>query len=98
MEFIRQVWSPTHATPSHASHATPSQTKRRTPTKQAHRYTQTKNTYLSLQQRQGLLEHTIALQRRSRITVLQTAVVDAHDLVGALDHLGVDGALDRLLW
>ena len=61
-----------------------------------HKFTTT--THLRLQQWQGLLEHTIALQRGSRITVLQAAVIDTYDLVGALDHLSVDGALDRLLW
>ncbi len=52
---------------------------------------------LLLQPRQGDPEGGVAVQRGRGIAVLQTAVVDGHDLVGGGDHVRVDGALDGLL-
>jgi hypothetical protein len=52
---------------------------------------------LLLQVGQCLLQHPVSLQRRGGVPVLQAAVVDGHDLVGGLDHLRVDGALDGFL-
>ena len=46
---------------------------------------------------QELSEDTLALERGSRVTVVEATVVGGNDLILGKDHLGVDQSLDALL-
>lgn len=42
-----------------------------------------------LEERKRLLKHSIPLETGGRITVLQSSVIDAHDLIGGRNEAGV---------
>lgn len=50
-----------------------------------------------LELRQELLEDTLTLERWGWVSVVEAAVVSADDLVGRLEHLGVDETLNAVL-
>ena len=43
------------------------------------------------------LQNTITLEGGRRVTVVEATVVGRDNLIGRLDHLGVDKTLDRVL-
>ena len=50
-----------------------------------------------LQEGEGLIEYAVSLETGGGVAVVQTAVVDGHDLVSGLQELRVDGSCDSVL-
>jgi hypothetical protein len=50
-----------------------------------------------LEEREGLLQHPVPLETGGGVAVLQSAVIDAHDLVSGRDERSVQGTADGVL-